>query len=225
MRGHRHIAIWVLLLSGMALVAQPRLRTPEIYVGAQAGVLASMVNFSPTVEGIDPLTAPLTPNGGLVFRYAGHKVCAIQVELNYMQRGWHEGIAATDSTAGVDYRRQLHYIEVPLLMHLYVGKEHWRGFINLGPQVGYCFMDRQSGTQSTTDTHQYESIQQRFDWGIAGGVGFYYRHERVGIFQLEARFNYSMGGVFNTHLGDYFSSANPMDLSLNFAYMWQVKVK
>lgn len=225
MRERRHIVVILLLLCGMAVAAQPRLRTPELYIGAHAGALASMVYFSPTVAGIEPLKAPLTPNGGLVFRYAGHKVCAIQVELNYMQRGWHEGIAATDSTAGVDYRRQLHYIEVPLLMHLYFGSEHWRGFINLGPQVGYCFMDRQSGTQSTTDRHQYDPIQQRFDWGLAGGLGFYYRHQRVGIFQLEARFNYSMGGVFHTRLGDNFRNANPMDLSLNFAYMWQIKVK
>lgn len=218
------VVLWSLLLS-VAAVAQPRLRTPEVYVGAHAGAMASMVYFSPKVEGIDPLTAPITPNGGLVFRYAGHKVCAIQVELNYMQRGWHEGIAATDSTAGVDYRRRLHYMEVPLLMHLYFGSEHWRGFINLGPQVGYCFADLQSGTMSEDSQHQYAPIQQRFDWGLAGGVGFYYRHARVGLFQLEARFNYSLGSVFNTHLGDHFSNANPMDLSLNIAYMWQVKVK
>lgn len=225
MNRYRHIVVLLSLLLSVAVAAQPRLRTPEVYVGAHAGAMASMVYFSPKVEGIDPLTAPITPNGGLVFRYAGHKVCAIQVELNYMQRGWHEGIAATDSTAGVDYRRRLHYMEVPLLMHLYFGSEHWRGFINLGPQVGYCFADSQSGTMSEDSQHQYVPIQQRFDWGLAGGVGFYYRHARVGLFQLEARFNYSLGSVFNTHLGDHFSNANPMDLSLNIAYMWQVKVK
>lgn len=221
----RYIVAGFLLIIGGTLAAQPRLRTPEIYVGAHAGVLASMVYFSPTIEGIEPLTVPLSPNGGLVFRYAGHKVCGLQVEVNYMQRGWHEGIAATDSTAGVDYRRQLHYIEVPFLMHLYFGNEHWRGFFNLGPQIGYCFLDKQSGTKSTTSTHQYEEIQRPFDWGVAGGLGFYYRNSRVGIFQLEARFNYSMGAIYRTHLGDNFSFANPMDLSLNIAYMWQVRVK
>lgn len=223
----RYILLVVLVSVSYLSMAQPRLRRPEVYIGFHAGALASMVDFSPTVEGVRPLNSPITPNGGLVFRYAGHKVCAIQVEVNYMQRGWREYIAPTDSVIGVDYRRKLHYIEVPLLMHLYFGSESFRGFINLGPQVGYCFLDDNSAVSSLTEpsAHQYASIQQRFDWGLAGGLGMYYRTQKAGIFQLEARFNYSFGCIFNSRRTDYFSRSNPMDLSLNLAYMWEIKVK
>lgn len=221
----KSIVLCLLLCLTMCVMAQPRLRTPEMYVGVHGGVLASMVYFSPSVDGINPLTSPLTPNGGVVFRYAGHKVCGLQVELNYMQRGWHEGINSEDAVSEVDYRRKLRYIEIPLLMHLYFGSEHCRGFVNLGPQVGYCFSDVQLGIASTSATAQYAPIQHPFDWGLSGGIGIYYRHLRIGVFQLEMRFNYSLGSIFNTQLGDYFSNANPMDLSLNLAYLWQLRVK
>jgi hypothetical protein len=146
-------------------------------------------------------------------------VCAVQAEINYMQRGWRE------VGTGVDYRRQLDYIEVPLLMHLYFGKKHFRGFLNLGPQIGYCFRDVSYGTPNPLYAHQYEKIEKPFDWGVAGGLGVYYRTNKIGLFQLEARMNYSFGGVFGTSKIDYFTSASPVNLSVNFAYLWEIKIK
>ena len=112
--------------------AQPRLRVPEFYFGFHAGVSASSVIFQPTVANMTPITkaSVLGGNGGLVFRYAGHKYCAVQVELNYMHRGW-----AETGDAG-RYSRELHYLELPLLMNINFGSERWRGFFNLGPQIG-----------------------------------------------------------------------------------------
>lgn len=219
MRIARIILLGGLLALSTLIMAQPRLRRPEIYVGGHAGVMASTVLFNPSFDGMDILKSPLSVNGGLVFRYAGHKVCAIQAEINYMQRGWRE--VGTD----VDYRRQLDYIEVPLLMHLYFGKKHFRGFLNLGPQIGYCFRDVSYGTPNPLYAHQYEKIDKPFDWGVAGGLGVYYRTNKIGLFQLEARMNYSFGGVFGTSKIDYFTSASPVNLSVNFAYLWEIKIK
>ena len=219
MRIARIILLGGLLALSTLIMAQPRLRHPEIYVGGHAGVMASTVLFNPSFDGMDILQSPLSVNGGLVFRYAGHKVCAIQAEINYMQRGWRE--VGTD----VDYRRQLDYIEVPLLMHLYFGKKHFRGFLNLGPQIGYCFRDVSYGTPNPLYAHQYEKIDKPFDWGVAGGLGVYYRTNKIGLFQLEARMNYSFGGVFGTSKIDYFTSASPVNLSVNFAYLWEIKIK
>ena len=219
MRIARIILLGGLLALSTLIMAQPRLRRPEIYVGGHAGVMASTMLFNPSFDGMDILKSPLSVNGGLVFRYAGHKVCAIQAEINYMQRGWRE--VGTD----VDYRRQLDYIEVPLLMHLYFGKKHFRGFLNLGPQIGYCFRDVSYGTPNPLYAHQYEKIDKPFDWGVAGGLGVYYRTNKIGLFQLEARMNYSFGGVFGTSKIDYFTSASPVNLSVNFAYLWEIKIK
>lgn len=223
MRGVRYIVLFMCLLFVSNIVcSQPRLRWPELYVGAHAGVLGSMVLFEPSIDGMEILQSPLTVNGGLVLRYAAHKVCALQVEVNYIQRGWNEYIELDHVV--VDYKRRLDYIEVPLLMHLYFGKTV-RGFVNLGPQVGYCFRDVSEGEKNPNYTHQYAPIDYSFDWGLAGGLGVYYRTKRIGVFQLEARFNYSFGSLFSNQLSDYYELANSMNLSLNFAYLWEIKIK
>ena len=219
----RHIFITMLLLIlSIAVGAQPRLRTPEMYVGAHAGAMASTMLFKPNIANIDIMQSPLTINGGLVFRYAGHKVCAIQTELNYMQRGWRETITLGQTT--MDYTRQLDYIEIPLLMHLYFGKERFRGFFNLGPQIGYCIRDVATPLPEGVTAPHYLPIDKPFDWGLAGGLGCYLRTRKIGLFQLEARFNFSMGTTYNNRKVDYFSQSNAMNLSLNFAYLWEVRL-
>ena len=219
MKHCKYILTTILLAVSSIIIAQPRLRTPEIYIGGHAGVMASSMIFNPSIKTIDIKQSPLSVNGGLVFRYAGHKVCAVQVEVNYMQRGW------TEIGEQVDYRRQLEYIEVPLLMHLYFGKKHVRAFLNLGPQIGYCFRDTEYGNKNPNDTYQYISIQHPFDWGVAGGLGMYYRTNKIGLFQLEARFNYSFGSTFDNQATDHFKFANPIGLSVNLAYLWEIKIK
>lgn len=226
----RRFHIILLLLISLCTLAQPKLMHEEMYVGAQGGALASMVMFSPRVSQ-EPLHCYLGPTAGVVFRYIGHKVCGLQVEVNYMQRGWQE---YKDEESG--YRRQMDYIEVPLLTHLYFGKKV-RGFVNLGPQLGYLVHESQSRTDMIPDLlshawqdgegsrvgHQYVPTEKRFDWGLAGGLGMYYRSRYAGTYQIEARFNYSLGSIFSTSKMDYFANSNHMNLSLTFAYMWQVK--
>lgn len=219
MKSSRLILVISLMAFSCALMAQPRLRHPEVYLGAHAGIMTSTMMFNPSVQGAEIPNVLLSPNGGLVFRYAGHKVCAIQAEVNYLRRGWKEQLS------GVNYTRQLDYIEIPLLMHLYFGGKHIRAFFNLGPQIGYCFRDIAIGNTNPQYTHQYADIQNPFDWGLAAGLGVYYRHEKVGLFQLDARGNYSLGSVFDNRSTDYFKFANSMNLSINLAYMWQIKIK
>ncbi|MBR1877869.1 MAG: PorT family protein [Paludibacteraceae bacterium] len=220
MKRFRVIAL-ILLLTASHVYAQPRLRVPEIYFGVHGGVTASSIMFQPAVENMRPITQAcvLGGNGGFVFRYAGHKYCAVQVELNYMHRGW-----AEKSDAG-RYSRELHYIEMPVLMNINFGSRLCRGFFNLGPQIGYCLYDNKgTGTQLSTITTQYATpITHPFDWGLAAGLGFYLRTRKAGLYQLEARFSYSFGGIFGTSLTDHFNMASPMDLSLNLAWLWEFK--
>ena len=199
--------------------AQPRLHAKEFYIGVHGGVTASTVYFRPTIANMKPITnaCMLGGNGGLVFRYAGHKYCAFQMELNYEHRGW-----AEKSDAG-SYSRSLHYVELPIFMHLNFGNEVCKWFFNLGPQIGYCVKDEgNSGTLvNGTGSYEYDPMAQRFDWGLAAGTGFYVQTRRAGLYQLEVRFDYSFGGVYGTRATDHFRMASPMDLSINLAYMWK----
>ncbi len=209
--------IFILLVAGaLSVAAQPRLDRPEMYVGIHGGVMASLVQFTPSIE--QDLLQTLGANGGLVFRYAGHKVCGLQVELNYMQRGWYE--------KATGYRRTIDYIELPFLTHLSFGRS-FRGFLNLGPQIGYAIREQHENMPADlsglSPTAQYLSIDNRFDWGIAGGLGILYRTKKAGVYQLEARFNYSFGDLFSNSKFATFGRSCPMNISINLGWLWNVK--
>lgn len=211
----------LLLLAGGRIIAQPRLEQAEMFVGVYGGATASTVFFTPKVDGMDDLLkSPIGWGAGAVFRFGAHKVCSFQVEAGYAQYGWRE----YDKDGNFDYRRKLHYIQVPLLAHIHFGGEHAQGFVNLGPQVGYCFNNAEwSGTKQTTSTYQYRPIDHLFDWGATGGVGFYGMHRKAGVFQLELRVYYSFGSLYNTSRAEHFAASNMLTACLNFAYMWQIK--
>lgn len=223
-----HICLCLVLWAAiLPLAAQPRLAEAEIYVGIHGGVVASTMSWAPKVAGTSRIEQAtiLGGNGGLVFRYSKHKCCGLQLELDYMQRGWREKIEVEETQTFGYYNRRLDYLELPFLMHIYFGKKSWRGFFNLGPQIGYCLHESSSGVQHPTDTVQYHPLDNPFDWGIAGGVGFYCRTEKAGVFQLEARFNYSLGDAFSNKKSAYFDKSHAMNLSLNLGYFWQIKDK
>ncbi len=109
-------------------------------------------------------------------------------------------------------------------MHIYFGSSTVRGFVNLGPQIGYCVYDNSGiGTKQTSEVHQYSPIEMPFDWGIAGGLGFYIRSRNAGLYQLEVRYNYSLGTLFDASLSAHFHNSNPMELSVNLAWLWEFK--
>ena len=206
--------------------AQPRLGAPEFAIGVHGGVSASSILFRPAVDNMTPITnaCVLGGYGGLVFRYAEHKYCGLQVELNYLHRGW----AEKNTSTGESYARNLHYVELPMMMHLNFGSEQWRWFFNLGPQIGYCFKDEgNKGTLVNGDGQiEYTTpIDHPFDWGLVAGTGVYCRTRKAGTYQLEVRFDYSFGGIYGTGLIDHFNMASPMDLSIHFAYLWHFKKK
>lgn len=189
----------------VSIKAQPRLKVPEYYLGVHGGASAGTVLFQPSVSGMTPITQAcvLGGNGGLVFRQAMHKYCQFQMELNYLHRGWKQ--------SGTEHN--LHYVELPILMHICAGSEVCRWIFNLGPQIGYCVWDESN------------SIDHRFDWGLAAGTGFDINTRKAGIFELEVRFDFSFGGVLGTKVTDSYRMASPMDLSVNLGWYMPIKSK
>lgn len=219
----RGYILLVFLSVAFITMAQPRLKSPEIAFGFHGGVAASSMIFNPSVKQLDILKSPLSGNGGLVFRYAEHKVCALQVECNYIQHGWAEVLGGGDQM--VVYTRHLYYIEVPLLMHLNFGKKNFKFFFNLGPQIGYCIADQTklSSPYELPNELRYKPIDNSFDWGVTAGLGCYYKAPKVGVFQLELRGYFSLGSVYEVGQLNYYKMANPAGVSVNLAYLWEFK--
>ncbi len=226
MRRWHIYCLGLLLIVSIGAQAQKRILSPEIYLGVHGGVLGSTVLFSPTIDYMSPLTkgAVLGGTGGLVFRYSEQKCCAVQVELNYMQRGWREtGKDANNIVA--NYTRNLHYLELPFLMHIYFGSPSFRGFVNLGPQIGYCIKEDiiNHNPEGIPERPEYQKLEHPFDWGIAGGLGFYYRSRNAGVYQLEVRANYSLGTLFDNKVGADLQQSNSLNVGIHLAWLWEFK--
>lgn len=206
----RKICIIILIALSASLSAQNSLIKPEIYIGANFGVTESMIQFKPTVD----QGFLMGYNGGIVFRYIAEKNVGMQAELNFSQRGWKE-------SSGL-YTRQLNYIELPFMTHIYIGKKN-RFFINLGPKISYLIKENVITNQaSTTDVQQTTAIQNPFDYGLCGGIGFLF-NIKGNIFQLDSRASYSLSDIYSNSKSDYFDSSKNMTLSVNLA--WLVKIK
>lgn len=181
MRRIRIISLLLLLACG--LYAQPRLARPENYVGFNAGANMTMMRFSPKLKTKMNIGAV----GGITWRYVTDKHCGIQMELNYVQRGWKEDDA--------DYTRCLDYLEIPLLTHIYFGKKV-RFTFTLGPKISYLVSDRHRGKDDPLcDVDQY-GLNSKFDYGICGGPGLEV-HGKRHVFFLDSRFCYGLGNAFS----------------------------
>lgn len=201
----------ILLVYTVGLFAQARLNQPEMYIGTSHGVVGSMVMFKPAVS----QTYLLGYNGGLVFRYIAEKNVGMQAELNFSQRGWSQSDGL--------YERQLNYIELPFMTHIYVG-DKGRVFLNLGPKISYLISEKVlvNNTLNSTDTQHTTLIENPFDYGLCAGLGFLFRIKK-NVFQFDTRANFGLSDIYSNDKRDYFDTSNNVNLSVNFAWLLQVK--
>ena len=195
-----------------AQVEEPRSR---LEFGIAGGMNINSIEFQPSIrqkflEGY---------GGGLNIRYTSEKyfsmICATQLEVNFSQRGWEEDF---DDGTGNSYSRVLNYIEIPFFAHLAWGKEEHglQFFLNLGPQFSFLINDKEHyngdwniGNRPSSLRPIYgKGIDNKFDYGIAGGLGLEWK-TKAGNFFIEGRYYYALGDIFgNSKTDDFGRSAN-----------------
>ncbi|MFZ4724048.1 MAG: porin family protein [Paludibacter sp.] len=206
----RQILVLFLLCFSSLLFSQIRLEKPEMYVGINLGATESLISFNPSVsQGF-----LLGYSGGLVFRYNAEKNVGMQAEINYSQRGWTE-------TSGL-YTRQLNYIELPFMTHIYMGKKN-RFFINIGPKISYLISEKELLNKTLQTEEQHKTlVQNPFDYGLCGGIGLLF-NIKGNVYQLDTRANFGLSDIFSNDKRDYFDTSNNLNLSVNFAWLLQIK--
>ncbi len=219
------LSLIIALLSVCSLAqAQIGEHRNDLAIGVSGGMAMNKISFTPTIN----QKYHIGKTFGLTLRYTCEKyfsaVCALQVELNYMELGWREEINDKYNNPLPDtYRRNLHYVQLPFMARLAWGKEHrgMMGYLVLGPQVGYCFKENSvrsnvwtlgnDGKPSRPNDRyeQYDmAIEKKFDYGITGGLGMELS-TKIGHFLLEGRYYFGLGNIFNDSKKDLFErSAN-----------------
>lgn len=229
----RKIIVLSSLIIALPLIAHAqREYSPNFAIGGKAGATMSKMSFSPEVH--QKFTNGLTM--GVTARYTEERFFGLIAEINLTQRGWAEDFAR-DEAPEFSYTRTLTYIQVPLLTHIYFGSKKFRGFVNLGPEFGYMIGN---SIDANFDYNNYGSIQgfpqgyrtneqlkmeiqNKFDYGIAVGLGLEWILKRKHSFFLEGRYYYGLGNIFKATKRDFFAASRGMSIEVTLGYMIRVK--
>jgi len=160
---------------------------PELNVGIKGGTSFSQVGFDPPID--QTLTMGLL--AGVVFQYIDHAKVGIQVELNYVPKGWTEQLDTITT-----FRRNLNYLELPVMTHVTLGNKNSKFIINFGPAISYLLSTRDSiDLVDENDTlSYYQKSINNLDYGLTLGIGFA-KKTIIGTFQLEGRFTYGFSNI------------------------------
>lgn len=237
----KRFLIAVLWLAGASLpvAAQMGEVRHKLSVGFNAGANLNSVSFTPTIK----QNSLMGITGGLTARYISEKyfamICGAQVELNFSQRGWDElhEMAGPNGDMVKDpsktYTRNMTYIDIPFLAHLAFGNEKGlQFFVHAGPQIGFLIAESEKidgidmNELSRTQKAIYGvKIQNKFDYGIAGGGGVELSTKRAGDFLIEGRYYFALSDFYNTTKKDYFARAAHGTITIKFTYLFNLKKK
>ena len=218
----------LLLYLGTTLMVQAQTgeQRHNLAIGVNGGVQMSSVTFSPKVK----QNNLMGPSFGITARYISERwfgmLCGIQVEANFVQRGWDEFY---EDYPELQYTRNLRYVELPILAHIGFGKENGflKFFIHAGPQFSYFLSDSSSigGEWENYNYHTFQhdaEVDHKFDYGIIGGAGFEF-HTGIGNFLIEGRYYYGLGDVFGNTKRDYFSRSANSGIGIKATYLFDLK--
>lgn len=223
----RCMAIAALALTALTAAGQ-RQYEPNFAIGGKGGMTMSRMSFSPS-------TKQTFLNGatvGVVARYMEENHFGLIAEVNMTQRGWKENFEG----APFNYSRTLTYIQIPLLTHIYFGSKVVKGFVNLGPEVGFMVGSKISADFDYMHPREVEGfplhnrvteqmgmdIKNKIDYGIAAGIGMEIVARRRHSIMLEGRFYYGLGNIFPAAKKDYFSASRGMSIEITAGYMFRI---
>ena len=224
----RTIAVLTILVASALQVTAQKHYREHLWVGVHGGLSMSRQSFSPSID--QKMHNGFT--GGVTFRYAEEKIFGLIGELNLVQRGWQENFKDNPE---LSYKRNLTYISLPIMTHIYFGSRRFKGFVNLGPEISYMLSEDKSANFDYSDPTAAEipatrvtrqmtmDIKNRFDYGITAGVGveFYLRPRHSLV--LEARYYFGLGNIFPSTKADYFSASRASSIQVTLGYNFRLR--
>lgn len=155
-----------------------------------------------------------------------------------------------DPTQTLQYSRQITYVQIPLFARMGWGRERkgFQAFFQIGPQIGIYLGDK---IDSNFDAHQTEfnpgtttkpnpdykykytrvsdvvaqdtmAIENKFDYGIAAGLGLEFSNRHLGHFLVEGRYYFGLGNIYGSTKRDYFARSNYGNIVIKFTYLFDI---
>ena len=156
----------------------------------------------------------------------------------------------TDPSQTLQYSRKMDYIQIPVFARLGWGRERkgFQAFFQIGPQFGLYLSDKietnfdvhhpdfNPGTnEKPNPDYKYRgvrasnvvaqdsmAVENKFDYGIAGGLGLEFSNRHVGHFMIEGRYYYGLGNIYGNTKRDYFGRSNFGNIVIKFTYLFDI---
>ena len=215
----------------------------DLAIGGSAGYTMSNIAFVPKV--------PQGQLGGLTFgftaRYTCEKyfksICAIYAEVNYSQIGWKEEILDKEENPVINpqteqeeqFQKTINYIQIRVMAHMGWGRERsgYQFFVNIGPQFGVYLSEsikanydilQPNWTKRVSPVIAQDTmkVENKFDYGIAAGIGLEYSHRKLGHFIIEGRYYFGLGNIYGDSKRDYFARSNYGNIVIKLTYLFDL---
>ncbi|MDR2843373.1 MAG: PorT family protein [Candidatus Symbiothrix sp.] len=189
---------------------------PEWAFGMNGGITLSEVGFVPRI----PQELLVQSSGGLTARYIQEDHFGLQLELNYSLRGWKHEV---DTAIYLNhYAESLLYLELPLMTHIYFNLgNRTRLIFNVGPQISYHIGEKvleKNIVNHDYDFYEHPQVQNKFDYGITGGLGMELR-TGIGHFILEGRYFFGLSDIFYNGREYDFQASHNQVIGIKMTYL------
>ena len=164
---------------------------------------------------------------GVTGQYNFNDWLGIRADLNWTQKNYRRN---RDRVA-IDYRYYNNYLQLPVMASLSMGGQKLRGFVNLGFYGGYWLSSNREGVEFSSFSDRVYSFSekiefdnerdQRWDFGLVGGVGLEYRFATHWAAQMEVRYYYSFTSVQKQYMliKDYrYNGTTAIQAGMNYIF-------
>lgn len=241
----KRITICLIAFLGWSSTAYSQVRSrfeEEISVGVQGGMALSQVRFMHNdityANNLGDLGYRKGADVGVAVRFIAQKHFGLQLEASYIQGGWYERwndytVVNEQQFIGGTIEREIDYLSIPLLAHIYFGNTH-RLFFNFGSKMGLLMKTGETKTNLTAGQQQAiltnnwndprlnEDIEENnVDFGLCVGAGYEIRLSKLSIL-AEARWNYGLKDVFEHDRSAVFQRSNNQMFTFTLGVMMPV---
>ncbi len=214
LKGKLIISLAAILLFSECVTAQP-------YIGLKAAYTTSTMAFKPAAE--TKLLAGSGLDYGLEFKYFNAKYVGFQTELYLTSRGYLKAIDV-EELGDTLFKRVNSYLELPMFIQFRLKLGIVLLHVNVGPYFAYLLSaqegDNSTGKYELSKVHINILRENRFDYGLMGGVGL--SHDfRWGTIQAEARFGYGLGDLYDYSYSGMPSESTAIIQNFSLGYLYR----
>jgi hypothetical protein len=131
---------------------------------------------------------------GILYRYEHIKYAALQIEANYINKGYIKSVDTISMTPEITNR--ITSFELPLMAQGFIRLGPFRPYATGGVVVGYVLDRSTQVTGEKSQKYVFDEYDRRFEYGITGGGGLGIEIYRFEI-QAECRYHYNFSFLRN----------------------------